>query len=74
MGGIDSYAFKQFEELFVRGFFALQKHIDGLITIIQLYYGDRKKGGIDSLKSRYLYIVSLLFKIYIQNYINRLIG
>lgn len=38
MGGIDSYGFKLFEDLFVRGFFALQKHIDGLITIIQVSF------------------------------------
>jgi phosphatidylinositol 4-kinase B len=33
MGGIDSAAFKMFEDLFVRGFFALQKHVDGLSAI-----------------------------------------
>jgi hypothetical protein len=38
MGGIDSYAFKLFEDLFVRGFFAIQKHIDGLVTIIQVSF------------------------------------
>lgn len=38
MGGIDSYAFKMFEDLFVRGFFALQKNIDGLVTAVQVIY------------------------------------
>jgi hypothetical protein len=36
MGGLDSAAFKQFEDLFVRGFFALQKHVDGLCAITQV--------------------------------------
>jgi hypothetical protein len=36
MGGVDSIAFKQFEDLFVRGFFALQKHVDALCTIVQV--------------------------------------
>ncbi len=52
MGGINSYGFKMFEDLFIKGFFALQKHVDGLIAIIQLFNGDRKKGVIEALKSR----------------------
>lgn len=52
MGGIDSYGFKMFEDLFVKGFFAMQKHADGLIAILQLFYGDRKKGVVEALKSR----------------------
>ena len=36
MGGIDSYGFKLFEDLFIKGFNALQKHIDGLVAIIQV--------------------------------------
>ena len=36
MGGIDSYGFKMFEDLFVKGFFAIQKNLDGLISIIQV--------------------------------------
>jgi hypothetical protein len=42
MGGIDSQSFKMFEDLFVRGFYALQKHAEGLsavveVTLIYLY-------------------------------------
>ena len=36
MGGIDSPAFKMFEDLFVRGFYALQKHVEGLSAIVQV--------------------------------------
>jgi len=36
MGGVDSAAFKSFEDLFLRGFLALQKHIDGLTSIVQV--------------------------------------
>lgn len=38
MGGIDSIAFKNFEDLFLRGFLALQKHIDGFTSIAQVKY------------------------------------
>jgi len=55
MGGIDSYGFKLFEDLFVRGFFALQKHIDGLIAIIQVFYGDSRRSAVEALKSRLLF-------------------
>ena len=36
MGGVDSAGFKQFEELFVKGFYALQRHADGLGAIVQV--------------------------------------
>jgi phosphatidylinositol 4-kinase len=36
LGGLDSVAFKTFEDLFVRGFFALQKHVDAICTIVQV--------------------------------------
>ena len=36
MGGINSPAFKMFEDLFVRGFYALQKHVEGLGAIVQV--------------------------------------
>ena len=36
MGGVDSAGFKQFEELFVKGFYALQRHADGLAAIVQV--------------------------------------
>ena len=32
MGGLDSNGFKLFEDLFVRGFYALQKHIDAVVN------------------------------------------
>lgn len=38
MGGVDSAAFKSFEDLFLRGFLAMQKHIDGLTSIVQVIY------------------------------------
>ena len=36
MGGVDSEDFKAFQDLFLRGFLALQKHIDGVTSIIQV--------------------------------------
>ena len=36
MGGVDSDAFKMFQDLFLRGFLALQKHIDGITSIVQV--------------------------------------
>lgn len=36
MGGVDSEDFKTFQDLFLRGFLALQKHIDGITSIIQV--------------------------------------
>jgi hypothetical protein len=36
MGGIDSQGFKLFEELFVKGFYALQRHVEGLGAIVQV--------------------------------------
>jgi phosphatidylinositol 4-kinase len=58
MGGVDSQAFKQFEDLFVRGFFALQKHADALGAIVQLFYGERRKQAADGLRSRLLFAAS----------------
>ena len=37
IGGLDSEAFQTFQDLFLRGFLALQKHIDGLTSIIQVH-------------------------------------
>jgi phosphatidylinositol 4-kinase len=54
LGGIDSAAFKMFEDLFIRGFMALQKHVDSIYSIVQLFYG-RKRGPADALKARLLY-------------------
>ena len=50
MGGIDSPAFKMFEDLFVRGFYALQKHVEGLSAIVQVRS----------------YVRSILFNFYFQ--------
>jgi phosphatidylinositol 4-kinase len=36
MGGVQSAAFLRFEELFIKGFLALQKHVDGLFAIVQV--------------------------------------
>ena len=58
MGGVDSQAFKMFEDLFVRGFFALQKHADALGAIVQLFYGERRKQASDGLRSRLLFAAS----------------
>jgi phosphatidylinositol kinase/protein kinase (PI-3 family) len=38
LGGPDSEDFKLFQDLFLRGFLALQKHIDGITAIIQVCY------------------------------------
>jgi phosphatidylinositol kinase/protein kinase (PI-3 family) len=38
LGGIDSPAFKKFESLFVNGFLALQKNINGLFAIIKVCF------------------------------------
>ena len=67
IGGIDSPLFHMFEDLFLRGFLALQKHIEGLSAIVQLFYNDassanggdnsqsRRKGVVDALRSRLLF-------------------
>jgi phosphatidylinositol 4-kinase B len=58
MGGVDSPAFKQFEDHFVKGFYALQKHVEGLSAIVQLFYGDRRKNAADGIKSRLMFAQS----------------
>ena len=55
MGGLESEAFKNFEDLFVRGFFALQKHVDAICTIVQMFYGPRRRNAADALRSRLLF-------------------
>lgn len=50
MGGLDSPTFSMFQDLFVRGFYALQKHVEELATIVHLFYGDRRRG--DAIRSR----------------------
>ncbi len=60
-GNVDSPLFRLFEDLFIRGFLAIQKHVDGIASIIQLYY-DEKKGKeiVDLLKSRLLFAKTTL--------------
>ena len=36
IGGVDSPSFQTFKELFVRGFFLLQRHADSLAAIVQV--------------------------------------
>jgi len=36
MGGVDSDAFRTFEDLFLRGFMALQRHTEGLSAVVQV--------------------------------------
>lgn len=55
LGGIDSPVFRQFEELFLRGFEALQKHSDGIASIIQLFYGSKRKSAAEGVRTRLLF-------------------
>ncbi len=57
MGGVDSSMFQLFEDLFVRGFLALQKHLDGICAIVQLFYTDEKrsKAAVDAIKARLMF-------------------
>lgn len=52
LGGPDSPAFKQFQDLFVRGFYAMQKHVEGLTAIVKLFYGEKRKAAAESMRSR----------------------
>ena len=52
MGGVDSSTFKMFENLFVRGFLALQKHIDEISAVVELFYGSKRKNAVEALRSR----------------------
>ena len=36
LGGVDSTAFKTFEDLFVRGFFILQKHQEAICALVEV--------------------------------------
>lgn len=55
IGGPDSQMFALFEDLFVRGFQALQKHVDGFFAMVQLFYGDKRRSASEGLKSRLLF-------------------
>lgn len=46
LGGPDSEDFKLFQDLFLRGFLALQKHIDGITSIIQVPTHLKKNVGV----------------------------
>ena len=52
LGGFNSPAFRQFEDLFVRGYFALQKHQEELAAIVQLFYGARGKAQAEGVRQR----------------------
>eukprot|EP01034_Spumella_vulgaris_P021531 gene21532-27566_t len=58
LGGVDSAAFRLFEDLFVRGFLALQRHAEGMSAVIQLFYGDKRKGAAEQMCSRLLFLAS----------------
>ena len=55
LGGMDSSAFALFQELFTKGFFALQRHVEGIAAIVQLFYGDKRRSVSDGLRSRLLF-------------------
>jgi phosphatidylinositol 4-kinase B len=56
LGGVDSPLFHLFEDLFLKGFLALQQQVDSLAAIVQLYFVDDKKAQLaaDALRSRLL--------------------
>lgn len=55
MGGLDSENMRMFQDLFMRGFFALQAHTEGLAAIVQLFYGEKRKTAADGLRSRLMF-------------------
>lgn len=55
IGGLNSQMFALFEDLFVRGFLALQKHVEGLSAIVSLYYGDKRRQAAEGVRTRLLY-------------------
>jgi phosphatidylinositol kinase/protein kinase (PI-3 family) len=52
MGGPQSEMMVMFEDLFVRGFLALQKHADALAAMVQLFYGEKRRNAAEALRSR----------------------
>jgi phosphatidylinositol kinase/protein kinase (PI-3 family) len=52
LGGLNSPLYKQFEDLFMRGYFALQKHREALSAIVQLFYGSRGSKQADGIRQR----------------------
>ena len=59
MGGINSPAFKMFEDLFVRGFYALQKHVEGLGAIVQVRHSFSGRFLANSLLNSIVIIIGL---------------
>ena len=55
LGGLDSEAMKTFQRLFIKGFFALQKHVEAIATIVKLFYGEKRKNAADDVRSRLLF-------------------
>jgi phosphatidylinositol 4-kinase B len=52
LGGLDSIPFKMFEDLFVRAFFALQKHLNAICAVVEVC--------VLSLLLLWLFLLSLL--------------
>ncbi len=52
LGGLDSDNMRMFQDLFMRGFFALQQHTEGLAAIVHLFYGEKRKAAADGVRSR----------------------
>lgn len=55
LGGLDSAAFKAFEDLFLRGFLALQRHHEALCAVVELFYGTRRRSAGDAMRARLLF-------------------
>lgn len=60
LGGVESVWFKQFEELFIRGFECLQRHAGEIATIVHLFYGENRKGAAESIHARLVFPTSQL--------------
>ncbi len=58
LSGPYSAAFKLFEDLFIKGFIALQKNVDSICAVSQLFYGSKKKGISEGIRSRLLFAQS----------------
>lgn len=58
LGGVESMPFKQFEDLFLRGFKSLQRHTEDIAAIVQLFYGDKRKAAAESVRARLLFPAS----------------
>eukprot|EP01031_Cornospumella_fuschlensis_P024377 gene24377-29471_t len=54
MGGFQSVHYSMFEDLFLKGFDALRKHVDEICALIELFYGDKRKNAADGVRDRLL--------------------